>query len=63
MWQSRVRIVFLDKLSLNEDLKLHVASEKTHDIGDGAYLYIGNENSPDYKIVKHLKAESSREAA
>ncbi|WP_280120405.1 hypothetical protein [Sangeribacter muris] len=32
----------LDKLSLKDDvLKLHVASEKPHDIGDESYFYIG----------------------
>lgn len=54
---------FLDKLSLDRELKLHVASEKTHDIGDESYFYIGNDDNPDYKIAKHLRTESSREAA
>ena len=55
---------YLDKLSLKDGiLRLHVASEKTHDIGDESYFYIGKEDNPDYKIHEHLKAEASIEAA
>lgn len=54
---------FLDKLTMDKDLNLHVASKKTHDIGDESYFYIGDEDNPDYKITKHLQAEASREAA
>ena len=54
----------LDKLSLTcGNLKLHVATSDTHDIGDESYFYIGDDENRDYKIYKHLKAESSIEAA
>ncbi|MDE5653749.1 MAG: hypothetical protein K2I48_09865 [Muribaculaceae bacterium] len=54
----------LDKLSLTcGNLKLHVATSDTHDIGDESYFYIGDDENRDYKIYKHLKAEPSIEAA
>ena len=54
----------LDKLSLTcGNLKLHVATSDTHDIGDESYFYIGDDENRGYKIYKHLKAESSIEAA
>lgn len=54
----------LDKLSLTRgNLKLHVASSDTHDIGDESYFYIGDDENRDNKIHKHLKAEPSIEAA
>lgn len=54
----------LDKLSLNcGNLKLHVATSDTHDVGDESYFYIGDDENRDYKIYKHLKAEPSIEAA
>lgn len=54
----------LDKLSLTRgNIKLHVASSDTHDIGDESYFYIGDYENRDYKIYKHLKAEPSIEAA
>lgn len=54
----------LDKLSLNcGNLKLHVATSDTHDIGDESYFYIGDDENRDYKIYKHLKAVPSIEAA
>lgn len=57
-------LTYLDKLSIKDEiLKLHVASAKTHDIGDESYFYIGDNENRDYKIYKHLKAEPSIEAA
>lgn len=54
----------LNKLSLTcGNLKLHVATSDTHDIGDESYFYIGDDENRDYKIYKHLKAEPSIEAA
>lgn len=54
----------LDKLSLTcGNLKLHVATSDTHDIGDKSYFYIGDDENRDYKIYKHLKAAPSIEAA
>lgn len=54
----------LNKLSLTcGNLKLHVATSETHDIGDESYFYIGDDENRDYKIYKHLKAEPSIEAA
>lgn len=54
----------LNKLSLTSGiLKLHVATVKTHDVGDESYFYIGDDENRDYKIYKHLKAEPSIEAA
>ena len=54
----------LDKLSLTcGNLKLHVATSDTHDIGDESYFYIGDDENRDYKIYKHLKAAPSIEAA
>ncbi len=55
---------YLDKLSIKDGiLKLHVASAKSHDIGDESYFYIGDHENRNYKIYKHLKAEPSIEAA
>ena len=54
----------LDKLSLTRgNLKLHVASSDTHDIGDESYFYTGDDENRDYKIYKYVKAEPSIEAA
>ncbi len=54
----------LNKLSLPHDiLKLHVATDETHDVGDESYFYIGDDENRDYKIYRHLKAEPSIEAA
>ncbi|MBD5247439.1 MAG: hypothetical protein HDS54_04665 [Barnesiella sp.] len=54
----------LDKLSLTRgNLKLYVASIEAHDIGDESFFYIGDDENPDYKIYKHLKAKPSIEAA
>ena len=54
----------LDKLLLNcGNLKLHVATSDTHDVGDESYFYIGDDENRDYNIYKHLKAEPSIEAA
>lgn len=55
---------YLNKLTLIDGpLKLHVASENTHDIGDESYFYIEDKGERDYKVYKHLKAEPSAEAA
>lgn len=54
----------LDKLSISKNkLRLHVATNQTHDIGDESYFYIGNNENRGFEIYKHLKAEPSIGAA